>query len=270
MGSLPINGVSDLHRFFVLCIAMLLAACNAQPYTALDMSLAVENPKFGDNDPFEWEGRTPWLYPVHGIDVAKYQGEINWRTAKRGGVSFAFIKATEGKDHLDEKFHENWRNAGIAGVPRGAYHFYYFCSTAIQQARWFIRNVPKEANSLPPVLDMEWNAHSKTCKNRPDKAAVHREMRRFLSIVERHYGKRPIIYTTVDFYKDNDLASFGGYELWLRSVAGHPSDVYPGQRWSFWQYTGTGRIPGIKGDTDINVFTGSLNSWRQWIEKHAK
>ena len=259
-----------MQRFLVILVALFLAACSTDPVSTLQMGLAVENPKFEDSDPVEWKGRNPWLYPVHGIDVARYQGAINWRTVKRNNVSFAFIKATEGKDHLDDNFQENWRGAAAAGMPRGAYHFYYFCSTAFSQARWFIRNVPKEANSLPPVLDMEWNAHSRTCKNRPSKTLVRLEMKRFLSIVQRHYGKRPIIYTTVDFYKDNDLASFKGYEFWLRSVAGHPSEVYPGQRWSFWQYTGTGRIPGIKGDTDINVFAGTPESWRKWLENHTK
>ncbi|MEM9276936.1 MAG: glycoside hydrolase, partial [Pseudomonadota bacterium] len=53
---------------------------------------------------------------------------------------------------------------------------------------------------------------------------------------------------------------------WLRSVADHPSRIYPGQRWSFWQYTGTGKIPGIRGETDINVFAGSPSTWRKWVE----
>lgn len=250
--------------------ALFFASCTGQPLSVLDMRVAVENPRFGDNDPVEWSGRTPWRYPVHGIDVAKYQGDIDWRTAKRGGVAFAFIKATEGGDHLDEKFMQNWAGAGQAGIPRGAYHFYYFCRPAIEQARWFIRNVPNDPKSLPPVLDMEWNSKSKTCKHRPDARTVQSEMKRFLSIVGRHYGKRPIIYTTVDFYKDNQLSTLNGYEYWLRSVAGHPSEVYPNQRWSFWQYTGTGRIPGIDGNTDINVFAGSPATWRKWVEAHTQ
>lgn len=258
---------TPLRSLLVILFALIFTACTAQPYSVLDMSLAVQNPQFGDNDPVEpeeWGGRYPWRYPVHGIDVARYQGDIDWKTAKRGGVAFAFIKATEGGDHLDAKFMQNWAGAGRAGVPRGAYHFYFFCRTAAEQARWFIRNVPKDPNALPPVLDMEWN-HLSSCKYRPEPAKVRAEMRRFLAMVERHYGKRPLIYTTVDFYADNDLGSLKGYEYWLRSVAGHPSEVYPGQRWSFWQYTGTGQIPGIEGDTDINVFAGSPESWRKWV-----
>ena len=90
-------------------------------------------------------------------------------------------------------------------MPRGAYHFYYFCRTAEDQARWFIRHVPRDRSALPPVLDMEWNPQSPTCKLRPDAATVRSEMKTFLTMVERHYGKKPIIYTSVDFFDDNDL-----------------------------------------------------------------
>ena len=66
------------------------------------------------------------------------------------------------------------------------------------------------------------------------------------------------------FYRDNELWRIGGHPFWLRSVAGHPSAVYPDQHWAFWQYTGTGVVPGIAGDTDINVFAGSHAQWQQW------
>jgi lysozyme len=48
-------------------------------------------------------------------------------------------------------------------------------------------------------------------------------------------------------------------------VADHPSTVYPGQGWSFWQYTGTGAIPGIPGKVDINAFRGSPADWARWL-----
>jgi len=255
-----------MHRIFALFAGLLLAACSAEPVTVLDLSLAVKNPRFGDSDPVTWETRKPWYYPVHGIDVSKWQGDINWPTTKRGGIAFAFIKATEGGDHLDARFAENWANAGRAGMPRGAYHFYYFCRTPQEQARWFMRNVPRDPAALPPVLDVEWNHQSKTCKRKPSPARIRQEMRTWMGLVQRHYGKKPVIYTTVDFYKDNQLQRLSEGEFWLRSVAGHPREVYPGQSWSFWQYTGTGRVPGISGDTDINVFSGSPRQWRNWVK----
>ena len=227
-------------------------------------------PRFDDRKPHEWRAKHPWTYPVHGTDVSKYQTSVNWGEAREAGISFAFIKATEGGDRLDDRFHEHWRGARAAGVPRGAYHFYYFCRPAIEQAKWFIKHVPNEPGMLPPVLDMEWNHLSPTCKLRPSAAVVQSEMRIFLNAIERHYGRKPIIYTSIDFFDDNRLAEFKGYPYWLRSVAGHPSERYGPHPFTFWQYTGTGRVPGIRGDADINVFNGSERQWRDWLRANTR
>lgn len=222
------------------------------------------SPRFGDLDPTDWQGRSPDAYPVHGLDVARFQGPINWRRARAAGISFAFIKATEGGDLLDPMFQDHRRGAKRAGVRWGAYHFFYFCRPAAEQAEWFIRNVPRDASALPHVLDMEWNPYSPTCTRRPDGATVRREARIFLDALEAHYGRRPIIYTTPDFYKQTGIGRVSGTEFWLRAVAAHPSKVYPGKRWTFWQYTGTGVVPGVTGGVDINVFHGSPQDWQRW------
>ena len=72
----------------------------------------------------------PSDYAIHGIDVSKYQGDIDWNKVKDSGVKFVWIKATEGGDHTDEKFAANWAGAKAAGIPRGAYHFVYWCRPA--------------------------------------------------------------------------------------------------------------------------------------------
>jgi len=258
----------------ILLMALLLAGCSTVSYDFSD--IAPTSPtrsgglRFADNDPHEWEGRAPWHYPIHGTDLSKYQGEVDWHALKKGGISFAFIKATEGGDRVDDMFHRNWQGAKAAGIPRGAYHFFYFCRPAAEQARWFIRHVPRERSSLPPVLDMEWNHLSPTCRLRPPAETVRAEMQVFLDMIERHYGKRPIIYTSVDFFEDNGLWRFKGYPFWLRSVAGHPDDQYNNHPWVFWQYTGTGVLPGIKRNADINVFSGNSEAWRGWLEAYAR
>jgi lysozyme len=127
--------------------------------------------------------------------VSRYQAPIDWATARANGVSFAFIKATEGGDRVDSGFVGHWRGAGAAGVARGAYHFFYFCTPAEVQARWFIANVPKERGMLPPVVDLEWNPQSPTCTYRPPPEVVRAEALTFMDLLERHYGQRPIIYT---------------------------------------------------------------------------
>lgn len=256
-------------------IAMLLAgvaACTSS-YDLGDLRPSARDshaPRFADRDPHDWQDRAPWTYPVHGMDVSKYQGEVDWRAVRGSGMAFAYVKATEGGDRVDDGFMDNWRGARAAGIPRGAYHFYYFCRPAAEQAAWFIANVPNDPAALPPVLDMEWNPASPTCRLRPPPETVHAEMKTFLDIVGAHYGKRPIVYTSVDFYDDNRLADFHGYHWWLRSVAAHPHDRYDDRPFLFWQYTGTGIVPGVDGDADINVFHGSAAAWRDWLRANTR
>lgn len=228
-----------------------------------------KQPRFGDTAPVSWNARPPWKYPVHGLDVSRFQDVIDWRRVRQAGVEFAFVKATEGGDLLDPRFKENWQGAKKAGIARGAYHFYYFCTAPEVQARWFIRNVPKRGKALPPVLDLEWNPFSPTCTVRPPGAEVRRQTRVFMDILERHYGQRPIIYTTLEFYRQTGIGQLNE-EFWLRSTARTLDVTYPGQSWSFWQYTGTGIVPGVQGDVDINVFAGSKNQWTRWLRKRYR
>ncbi|WP_374308315.1 GH25 family lysozyme [Methylocella sp.] len=213
------------------------------------------------DDPFP----APSDYQIHGIDVSKYQGEIDWDTVRASGVKFAWIKATEGGDHVDDMFGRNWEAAKAAGVPRGAYHFAYWCRPAAEQAAWFAANVPNDPDALPPVLDVEWNGHSKTCPRKVPREVAIAEMRTILEAMERTYGKRPIIYVTVDFHRDVMQGEFTDYPVWVRSVKSHPALKYGARRWRFWQHTAEGRVAGIKGYVDRNAFNGSPKDWQVWV-----
>ncbi|RYH10884.1 GH25 family lysozyme [Tropicimonas sp. IMCC6043] len=221
-------------------------------------------PAFEDADPHPWTGRRPERYPVHGLDVSRWQQDIDWTSARAAGISFVFIKATEGVEEIDPKFETHWAGAGRAGLPRAAYHYFYFCAPAAAQARWFIANVPRILGGLPHVLDMEWNHRSPTCRKRPPGPEVRSEAKTFLDILEAHYGQRPILYTTVDFWEDTGIGRLPGTRFWLRSVSAQPAERYPGANWDFWQYTGTGLVPGVPGKVDINVFRGSVQSWQRY------
>jgi lysozyme len=205
-------------------------------------------------------------YPIHGIDVSKYQGVIDWQAAAKSGVRFAYIKATEGGDRKDDMFEANWRGARAAGIPTGAYHFYYFCRPVEDQIAWFKTHVPPARDALPPVLDMEWNHKSPTCKTRPPADKVRADMEMFLAQMQSFYGKRPIIYTTVDFHRDVlDDNALAHHDFWVRSVASHPTEKYADRRWTFWQYTATGSVPGVRGRVDRNVFAGTEAQWQQFL-----
>lgn len=230
----------------------------------LQTRMHIYSRRFRDAKPINFGNVSPKSYAVHGVDVSRWQGEIDWGKLRTQGANFAYIKATDGGDHVDPMFKTNWRRAEEAGLKRGAYHFFYWCRTAGEQADWFIRNVPRDPDALPPVIDVEWN-HDSSCRQRVSRKRVLEKMQVFMDKLERYYGQRPIIYTAPDFYKDNLRGEFLDYPFWLRSVAQHPSKVYSGRKWLFWQYSGSGLSHGVEGKIDLNVFNGSEDQWHNWI-----
>ncbi len=231
-------------------------------------SLLLARSRFKDNDPVDFGARGPSSFPVHGIDAARFQGQMNWREIKRQGIQFAWLKATEGGDLLDPEFKGNWRAAKRAGIPVGAYHFYYFCTDPDTQAKNFIKNVPRLRGGMPPVLDLEWNPFSPTCVLRPPAKEVRRVANRFISIIERHYQTRVVVYTAPDFWERNDVARLKR-EFWLRSTAKHVEKRYGVKGWQFWQYTATGVLKGIEKEVDFNCFNGGKGQWNKWLKARA-
>lgn len=221
-------------------------------------------PLKGDNDPHNGVARVHRM-PIHGIDVSHWQGDIDWYQVRRAGTRFAFIKATEGALHLDRKFRENWEGARRAGIPTGAYHFVFWCRDAAEQAAWFIENVPRERDALPPVLDVEWNNHSRLCRRRVPRDEALQKIRIMLAMMEAHYGQIPIIYTDINFHRDVLEGEHFDNPFWLRSVAAEPRERYRDRRYTFWQWTQTGTVPGIRGEVDRNVFYGSEREWAQFL-----
>jgi lysozyme len=260
----PESGVAETEAQEVpeLPAEMVALVAPAKPKAASAMTIYQR--RFRDAKPINFGKSSPRHLAVHGVDVSRWQGEIDWVKLRSQGANFAYIKATDGGDHLDPMFKKNWRGAAAAGLKRGAYHFFYWCRTAGEQAEWFIRNVPKVEGALPPVIDVEWNGES-SCKRRPSRARILEKMQVFMDKLEAHYGQRPIIYTAPDFYRDNLKGAFLDYPFWLRAVAAHPSKVYPGRKWLLWQYSGSGLSHGVKGRIDLNVFNGSESQWRRWV-----
>lgn len=204
-------------------------------------------------------------YPIHGIDISKWQGDIDWAEVKRAGTAFVYMKATEGGDHLDERFKSNWEGARAAGLPRGAYHFMFWCRSAEEQAAWFKQNVPRDADALPPVLDVEWNGHSKTCPKRIDPELARQKIAIMLKAMTEHTGKKPVIYTDIPFHADVLEGHRIDNDFWLRSVAAEPHEKYNSRGWKIWQFTTTGRVPGIKGAVDRNAYAGTRKDWARYL-----
>ncbi len=196
----------------------------------------------------------PVNYSVHGIDVSRYQRNINWQLVKQMkvhevGIQFCFIKATEGTSDEDPRFGRNWRQAGEMGIPRGAYHYLIPSADARLQARHFIRQVDLEPGDLPPVLDVEQTGGL-------NRAQLQEKVGDWLEMTEQHYGVKPVIYTGADFYARYLAGRFDDYPLWVAHylVKDKPR-VKRG--WTFWQHSESGRVNGIEGPVDFNVFNGN-------------
>lgn len=239
-----------------LLATALLAACTITPDYY---------PKKGDAKPHPGVAKA-LRYPIHGIDLSKWQGDIDWAQVQDAGTKFVFIKATEGGDHFDERFPGNWAQAKAYGIPHGAYHFVYWCRSAEEQARWFVQHIPQDEDALPPVLDVEWNGHSETCPRKVPREQALQMIQTMLVELERHTGKRPIIYTDITFHEEVLNGYFDDYPFWIRSVAAEPEERYTNRRWLFWQWTTTGRVPGIRGNVDRNVFNGDARGWEAFLD----
>lgn len=192
---------------------------------------------------------------VFGLDVSHYQGRINWDSLDRKNgdfpLDFIFIRATQGKNSTDSEFSRNWRQAGKAGLIRGAYHYYRPDENSIEQAENFIKTVRLRKGDLPPVLDIEKIPSGQSIDS------LKKGLKRWLGNVERYYGIKPIIYSGDKFYSDFLKEEFKGYTVWIANYNFFVDKIKP--EWHFWQFTDKAAIKGIDGNVDVNIYNGSLS-----------
>ncbi|WP_205500921.1 glycoside hydrolase family 25 protein [Rufibacter psychrotolerans] len=194
---------------------------------------------------------SPEGYEVTGLDISHHQREIDWKAVKAQKIKFTFIKATEGITHQDRYFARHWRQAKKHDVLRGAYHFFLPARDAEKQARNFLNRVKLEAGDLPPVLDVEVTNHQSD-------EEIRAGVQLWLDMVEEEYGLKPIIYTNYAFYEKHLAGYFDAYPLWVAHYSPEKSHRLANRDWVFWQHTETGRLEGVKGNLDLNVFNGTM------------
>lgn len=180
---------------------------------------------------------------TYGLDVSHHQGPIDWARVKGDGIAFAYVKATEGGDHVDTRFHENWFGAGREGVERGAYHFFTLCTPGVRQARHFLATVP-DGPALPPALDLELAGN---CAARPPVEDVRTEVTLYVEAVEKALGQRVLLYVGDDF-ADRYFRDLGGREQWVPRLLRRP-----GGEWRVWQASAWARVDGVDGPVDLDV-----------------
>ena len=197
----------------------------------------------------------PKGYEIHGIDISHYQGTIDWDALRDGMIEgcplrFVVIKATEGSSRLDRNFKDNFAQAREYGYIRGAYHFWSNRSSAKAQAYFFLDKVRLRDGDLPPVLDVEYAPADKSIEE------FQQDILTWLHVVEDKYHVKPIIYTYYKF-KEKYLGApvFDDYPYWIAHY--YVDKVEYKGAWKFWQHTDAGKLPGIKGDVDFNIYNGS-------------
>ena len=210
---------------------------------------------------------------IYGIDISRHQHDIgrkhygiNWhqmRITSLGRkhntqgltypVSFVYIKSTEGTTIRNRYFLKDYMDAHKQGIHVGAYHFFSLKTSATDQANFFLKNTLIRESDFPPVLDVE-----------PSDAQIGqigggeellKRVRQWLTLVERRTGKRPILYINqmfVNKYMGHADDIKQRYNVWIARYGEYKPDV----KLVYWQLTPEGRVDGITGPVDINVFNG--------------
>ena len=190
---------------------------------------------------------------MHGIDVSHHQGKIDWQQVANfklyedTKIDFVYLKATEGTSLVDDQFDRNWAACKKHNMKRGAYHFYQPWRDATRQADNFVNNVPKTSSDLPPVFDFEKES------KRSEEQTLE-DISTWLNLVEKHFGKKPIIYTNNHFYKKYFKDNFETYPLWIADYSNLNLEDIPQKRLVFWQHSRAGFVKGISEKVDFNVF----------------
>lgn len=226
---------------------------------------------------------------IYGIDISRYQHghgrkkyPILWdrlRISYLGAqhqksvsgivdypVSFVFIKSTESTKIKNPFYAADYQQARRRGIPVGAYHFFSTKTTGAAQAQYFLRNTFFRRGDLPPVLDIE------PTPSQIDKmggtGVLFRNIRSFLYAVERQVGIKPILYVSQMFinrYLGQAPDLKHNYQIWIARYGEYKPDV----KLAVWQLSPNGRVRGIQGEVDINVFNGYAKQFQEFLKQET-
>lgn len=189
---------------------------------------------------------------IDGIDVSHYN-VINWPELARNNknIKFAYIKALEGKTHKDKKFTKNVRAARRNGIEVGAYLLYSNKSTPKQQYEAFIDIVDDTECDLIPAIDVESNKI-----NRANHDEVAKHVAELSRLLERHYGKKPLIYCDDAVYRYFLRKRVPENHLWICNYRYIPT--FNNHNGYVWQFSHRATVKGAKGQIDVNHLQGAM------------
>ena len=190
---------------------------------------------------------------IKGLDVSRFQGEVDWERVKAAGYQFAMLRAGYGDSTVDEQFRRNASECNRIGLPVGAYWFCYAATAenAAQEADSCIRTVSEYRLDYPVCYDIEQASADYIEKQGVSfTPALARELvKSFCNRVESK-GYFAMFYSNQSFfnaYLGTALAK--RYAFWYARY----TDTFDGTDCGIWQYTSTGRVPGISGNVDLDL-----------------
>ena len=192
---------------------------------------------------------------IRGIDVSEWQGDIDWDAVVADGIKFAFIRASDG-NYMDQYFEENWREAERVGLIRGVYQYFRAGVDASTQVQTVLDRIGEIGPMiLPPVIDIE-------TLDDESEAQLWARVAQWIEMIESATGVTPIVYTYPYFWRTHAPAgNWSDYPLWIANYEVDCPDVPDDwSRWTFFQYSSTGRVSGIEGNVDLNYFNGTYEA----------
>ena len=240
------------------------------------------------NDKYLGERMSYTSERIYGIDISRYQHgkgrkkyPILWdklRVSYLGTnqknakgtvdypVSFVFIKSTESTTIRNPFYVNDYTKARQCGIPIGAYHFFSCKTTGTAQAQYFLNNTLFRKGDLPPVLDLE--PYPSQIAKMGGTEALFRNVRAWLQAVERRTGVKPILYISQSFvnrYLSDAPDLKRDYQVWIARYGEYKPDV----KLAVWQLSPNGRVTGIRGEVDINVFNGYRTQWDDFLNEQT-
>ncbi len=213
---------------------------------------------YGPTD-FQYKGRylsSLRCDSIPGIDVSAYQGDINWNQVAASGIQFAMIRVGyrgygTGKIVEDTYARKNLRNASLAGLDIGVYFFSQALNEAeVEEEVAFILDIIQDYEITMPVV-FDWEYINETARTGNMDPRTLTDLNLYYCELMEAAGYQPMIYfNSYQARKLMYLYELEDYPFWLAYYSDRMRYSY---RFEMWQYTCTGRVPGIQGDVDIDI-----------------
>jgi len=199
-----------------------------------------------------------------GIDVSRWQGEVNWELVAAAGYRFAVIRATIGDYYTDPRLYVNWSAARDAGLLVSAYHVVTPERSVDAQIDRLFDVLEDRESDLPLVLDIELSRGV-------SRDGITTCVRDCMQKVEQLDGRKPIVYTGKWFWNSyvSPSPEWSAYDLWVANY-GVSSPTLPAgwDEWKFWQYSDKGSVPGSGSKyTDLDWFAGSYEDLLEYAQR---